>query len=397
MNLKEKRAGLVELARELVEAAKGGDPEAAKKAQETIDEIQEINQQITMVKNASSVIDQIGAEPEETPRTGGAKSLGGHVVENIKSRLADFKGSPGKSMTVPEYKAASDAHLTGGAEGTFGPALVDVDTSIVSTVPRLTVADLFNTGTVSGQAITYFVETAREGDFGAVAEGVKKPQLKYNYERKMDSLSKIAGFIKESDEILEDLEFLASEINNRLLQDLDLAEEYQLLNGDGEGANLAGVLNRSGIQTETASSSTDLADAIYRGVTKVSNGAQLSADAVVMHPTDYETLRLSKDANNQYLGGGYFNGAYGQLNNVVLMPAVWGLNTVVTPNIAEGTALVGAFKSAGTLYRKGGVRVDMTNSHAEDFTQNMVTVRAEKRTALAVRRPAGFVKVTVGA
>ena len=395
MGLTEKRNELMALARELVATAKSGDEDAAKKAQETIQEIQDLDKQIKAVKDADGLLNQIGAEPADKPR-GGVKSLGAHVIANVEDRISGFKGSRGASITVPEYKAASDAHATGGTSGVFSPALVDVDKTVVSTVPRLTVTDLFTTGMVSGQAVTYFVETAREGDFATVAEGGKKPQLKYNYERKMDALSKIAGFIKETDEILEDLEFLASEINTRLLQDLELAEEAQLLNGDGQGANLTGVLNRSGIQTEKAASAADLADALYRGVTKISTGAQLSADAVVLHPTDYEALRLAKDQNHQYYGGGYFTGAYGQLNNVVLMPPLWGLNTVVTPNIAEGTALVGAFKTAATLYRKGGVRVDMTNSNEDDFTNNLVTVRAEKRAALAVRRPAGFVKVTVG-
>ncbi|MDO5049994.1 MAG: phage major capsid protein [Actinomycetaceae bacterium] len=397
MNLIEKRDELTKLARELVEAAKGGDPEAAKAAEEMIAEIQELNQRIQSVKAASGLLDQIGADDEAKPRMGGVKSLGAHVVSNVADRIDGFKGVTGASLTVPEFKAATDPHVTVGTDGTFSPAMLDVDTSIVSTVPRLTVTDLFTTGTIAGQAVTYFVESGVEGAFKAVAEGGQKPQIKYNYTRKMDGLSKIAGFIKESDEILEDLEFLASEINARLLQDLDLAEEAQLLNGDGTGGSLVGVLNRSGIQTETATASADLADAIYRGVTKISTGAHLSADAVVMHPTDYESLRLAKDQNNQYYGGGYFTGAYGQLNNVVLMPPLWGLSTVVTPSIAEGTALVGAFKTAAMLYRKGGVRVDMTNSHDTDFAYNLVTVRAEKRAALAVRRPAGFVKVTVGA
>ena len=45
------------------------------------------------------------------------------------------------------------------------------------------------------------------------------------------------------------------------------------------------------------------------------------------------------------------------------------------------------------MYRKGGVRVEATNTHADNFTNNKVTVRAEERVALAVRYPAAFVKV----
>jgi hypothetical protein len=53
------------------------------------------------------------------------------------------------------------------------------------------------------------------------------------------------------------------------------------------------------------------------------------------------------------------------------------------------------FAQGATVYRKGGVRVESTNSHDDDFTSNLVTVRAEERLALAVRYPAGFCQVTL--
>ena len=62
-----------------------------------------------------------------------------------------------------------------------------------------------------------------------------------------------------------------------------------------------------------------------------------------------------------------------------------------------GTALVANFSQAATVYRKGGVRVESTNSHASDFTSNLVTIRAEERVALAVRQPLALVKVTTSA
>jgi HK97 family phage major capsid protein len=76
-------------------------------------------------------------------------------------------------------------------------------------------------------------------------------------------------------------------------------------------------------------------------------------------------------------------------------PPVWGLRTVVTPSVAQGTAIVGAFNQSATVYRKGGIRVESTNTHSDDFTNNKVTTRAEERIALAVRRPAGIVKLTL--
>jgi HK97 family phage major capsid protein len=192
----------------------------------------------------------------------------------------------------------------------------------------------------------------------------------------------------------EDLDFYVSEINNRLIYLLGVFEEQQLLNGAGTGTTVTGLLNRSGIQTETGASLVDNADAVFRAITKVTTGSGLDADGIVIHPTDYQAFRLKKDAN-QYYGGGFFNGEYG-VGGIPMRPPLWGLPTVVTPAIAAGTVLVGAFKQSATVYRKGGVRVESTNSHASDFTSNLVTTRVEERVALACRVPAGFVKLTLG-
>ena len=57
--------------------------------------------------------------------------------------------------------------------------------------------------------------------------------------------------------------------------------------------------------------------------------------------------------------------------------------------------MVGAFKASTTLYRKGGVRVESTNSDQGKFTKDIITTRIEERIALAVRMPAAIVKGTL--
>lgn len=61
----------------------------------------------------------------------------------------------------------------------------------------------------------------------------------------------------------------------------------------------------------------------------------------------------------------------------------------------QGQVLVGAFKTAAQVFRKGGVSVEASNSHASYFTTNLVAIRAEERLALAVYRPAAFATVDI--
>jgi hypothetical protein len=54
-------------------------------------------------------------------------------------------------------------------------------------------------------------------------------------------------------------------------------------------------------------------------------------------------------------------------------------------------------REAARLYRRGGVSLEMTNSHGELFVRNVKSIRAEERLALAVFRPsAGCAVTTIG-
>jgi HK97 family phage major capsid protein len=73
---------------------------------------------------------------------------------------------------------------------------------------------------------------------------------------------------------------------------------------------------------------------------------------------------------------------------------IWGLPVRVTSNETENTALVGAFRPDAQIFRRGGVELAVSDSHASYFISNLLAVRAEERIALAVYRPASFCKVT---
>lgn len=406
MNLKQMRAAALKAAQDIINGAKASARDLTDEEQATVEakfaEIEDLDAKIAAATKSADLVARLGALPEgekEQPadrEPEQAKSLGEHFVKSVEAKLSGFRGVKGASIAAPEYKASTTTHTIGSV---WSDALTTIDTNIVTGVRRrLTIADLLGSGTISGNAITYFVEGALEGDFTTVAEAGAKPQLHYaDATAVTDSLKKIAGFIKESDEMIEDLPFLVSAINGRLLYNLALFEEDQLLSGNGTGTNLQGVLNRTGVQTEaaaTAVSGADNADAVFRAITKVQTGAGLDADGIAINPADYQKFRLSKDSNGQYFGGGFFSGQYGN-GEIAVQPPLWGLRTVVTPAVASGTVVVGAWQQGGSVYRKGGIRVESTNSHDTDFTSNLVTIRAEERVALAVRVPKAFVKVTL--
>jgi len=135
-------------------------------------------------------------------------------------------------------------------------------------------------------------------------------------------------------------------------------------------------------------------DAFLDAINKIRTVGQFEPDGIVLHPNDFNTFRKLKDGNGQYYGGGPF--AYGPYGNggVLMQPPIWGLPVVVTTAIAEGTALVGAFKLGAQIFDREGLRVESTNTDGEDWRYNRVAVRLEERLALAVYRPLAFCEVT---
>ena len=64
-----------------------------------------------------------------------------------------------------------------------------------------------------------------------------------------------------------------------------------------------------------------------------------------------------------------------------------------TQAVPKGTCIVGAFYLGGSVIKKDGRVVDITNSDVDDFEHGRIAIRPSERMALAVRYPAAFVKI----
>lgn len=294
-------------------------------------------------------------------------------LKELQKRGDKFTGTV-ELLTYPSMKATLTlADLTPQAERRpLVPFAVD----------ETTVGDLMLQGTTDSNVISYYEETTFTNAAATVAEAAAKPESTLDFTERTETVRKIATWIPATSEFLEDNAGLRSYIEGRMRFMVEREEEDQLLNGDGTPPNISGILDRS-IQTI---GSTDDVDAIYRAMTEVRVDGLAEPTAVVIHPLSWQKIRLTKDSNLQYLGPGPFGPDVAE--------RIWGLQVRVTPQIAEGTALVGAFRPFAQVFRKGGVRVVASTEHASFFVENKVAILAESRLALAVYRPTAFCSVT---
>lgn len=396
MNLKDKLAALKKEAESIMPKVAEGDADAMKRAAELADAIEGTEAAVKAADEFAAKVKGIGAVGSKQPEGKAvAKSLGEFAAEGMKQRGIKSGDRFGANLGTFSKDATPMVTPSGVAN-----ALADVQERLYEGPRRrLVVADLLGQETTTRSAVTYFVESETvNGAVAYVAEGAEKPLVSFGDPTVVtDKVMKIAAVLKESDEMVDDLPWLASAIDNRGIYLVQLKEEDEILNGTGSGTALDGIMHRTGILTEqTASGESNVADAIFRAMTKVSQSSPFTADGIVINPTDYQTLRLAKDSNNQYYGGGFFQGQYGN-GGVIEQPPIWGLRTVVTTAIAAGTVLVGAFQQGASVIRRQGLTVEVANQNEDDFLSNRIAIRIEERLALAVRYPKAFCKVTVAA
>jgi len=325
-----------------------------------------------------------------------AKSLGQLLTESPVFEAIVKGGNVGGTQFSTggiEMKATLTSTAAGGITGS-GLAQPTVLPGILSLLFQpLTVADLMPSGVASSALVRYLKETVATNAAAAVAEGAAKPESTLNFAAVDEPVRKIATWLKVTDEMFEDVPALRSYIDARLLLFVRIQEEAQLLTGSGVAPNITGFLNRAGLTAAEPLGANTAPDAIYRELTKVRVASFLDPTGIVIHPTNWQTVRLSKDANNQYYGGGPFTAAYGNAGGQA-PDMLWGKVVVSTTAMTLGTALVGAFATAAQVFRRGGLVVEATNSNEDDFKTNLVMIRAEERLALAVYRPAAFGTVT---
>lgn len=410
MNPKEKLKKLMAELKSLEPKVAAMDEEAMKRAEElTKTEIPAMQEQVKQYERAQQLADAIkgfGIESGASETDEGEPepvTLGQKAVAALK-KSGYTRDHRGFTVVSDEVKAATDTNVrpagaTPAQPPAYGGLMTDFrDYQIEGHRRPLTVASLFSQETTTRDSVTYSVFPTVEGTPGTIAEGGAYSQLHIGTPTtRTDSIHKIGAFWKDTDELLEDYPRLAQAIDNYADYMMDITEEDQLLKGNGTGNNVDGLLNRSGLQVGTY---TDLDNLLLlikhcRAAIRLHTPG-FRADGVLLGPALWEQITDLMDDNKQFRVGGPFSfGPYGQGGFIEEHP-LWNLRVVPSEAIGDEDVVVGAFRLGGSVIRRTGRRVEVTNSEADDFTNGLITMRTTERIGLAVRYPAAFVKIGKG-
>jgi len=287
--------------------------------------------------------------------------------------------------------------LPSGTPSAFGA--VERDGIVPIAQRRSRVRDLFPARTTNAAVIEYFRQSGFTNAASVVPEYSssafgQKPQSSMTFVGEQAPVRTIAHWEAAHRNVLADEPQLRSIIDNELLYGLRLTEDNQILSGAGTGEDLTGILNTTGIQTYSwsAGATTPVADTKADALRRAATLAYLAyyePTGIIVHPSDWEDIELTKNSQGTYLlAMSVAGGAESR---------VWRIPVIDTPAITEGTALVGAFGTGAQLYDREAANIRISENHEDFFTRNAIVVLAEERLALAVKRPESFVKVTFDA
>jgi HK97 family phage major capsid protein len=250
-----------------------------------------------------------------------------------------------------------------------------------------TIEDLLVQVPTTSNAIDWLRENVFTNAAAEVAEGAVKPESSITFTPGTMPVSTVAHVIRITRQLAMDNAALAAYINRRMVYGVNLRVENQIVSGSGVAPNLAGLTLAGNFTAHgyTAASLTALGlsptnrfDLIGKMIGDCAL-ADYPADVVMLNTADWWTLRLTKDAQGRYILGDPGSSA---------PPILFGLPVVASNALVSDMVWVGSLSQAATLHPREGIAVDMSDSDGDNFTRNLITIRAERRLALTVEKPA---------
>jgi HK97 family phage major capsid protein len=257
------------------------------------------------------------------------------------------------------------------AAGIFGPPQ-----------PNLRLSQLLFHATATSGAVTYTKESAYTPGADIVAEGALKPASTLAFTNVTVPIVTLATVAKTSIQALQDTPTLSNWVDSRMTNAVLLRQEQYLLNDPTAGLLAAAQPLAAGFTPGGTPTTLDL---LASAVDQLASEG-FAPSGVVMSAADVNKARLLKDGQNRYL--------WASPDSATGTSAIWSIPLVISPALAAGTALVGAFSEAAILFDRAVLVVEISFENEDDFVRNLCAFRAELRCALAIPVPSGLIKLT---
>lgn len=301
------------------------------------------------------------------------------LTSNIE-KLKNLKDS--RDSFSFEVKAAGTMTISGNVSGGNIPVEDRIEGLNVIPSRRVRLLDIMSQRSTTSNVVSWVYQANKDGAAGQTAEGTAKNQIDYDLVVTSESIKKTTAYIKVSTEMLDDIEWIESEIRAELLRELLKAVENTTYSGNGvEQAHNGLITVASAFAAGALAGTVDNAnevDVLAAAITQINIAQEGSADVnyILMNPLDVykmKTLKVSA-TDRRYVERVSMIGGSLNLDGVPILET-----TLVT----AGKYLVGDFMKAISVTRSS-VRFEVGVEN-DDFTKNLRTILAEWRGATIVK------------
>jgi HK97 family phage major capsid protein len=320
------------------------------------------------------------------------KSFNDILAETIEANADAIRTSKkGMAEMNFEMKAVGDMSIGANFPGAT-PFIQEVRNPMIETpYNRVWLADLLPQGTSSGNSIIYPKENGGEGAAGLWLDpAVDKPQMDFDLTSQSAFFKWIAGIVVVDREMLDDIPFLTSYLQNKMLISLKTAENSFVLNGAGGTNPVQGLLAAATAYDGTYTAAVDRIIDSGWGQIVEDTFDFYQPTTTVLTPRDAVAVGLNKAA-----GSGEYDLPNGSVAFANGRLTVGGLTVASTTQIGTGNFLT-FDRNAVMFVRRMQPELRMFEDAAL-ARRNKVMFRIEERVTMAIFNNQALVKGALAA
>lgn len=334
-------------------------------------------------------------KPAAQPKKAAGRSMGARLLNDGSFQdwlsKANAHGTPDTKslLTSPTVSVGGlKATLLGGDEDSAGALIVNdfypaVDTSYAR---ELNLLNLITVGSTGSDVVEYarvmrFDEASgSDHDVAPGAEDDLASEATMKFAKATANVKDVRAYLPATARALADASQLQTLVDGFLRFAIQEGVTNQIVNGDGTGENMTGILSTSGVQSQAWD--TDIVTTIRKAITKVRHTGNRIPNAVLLNPADAESIDLLAGS----VGSDYLFGGPAVPSSV---RTIWGLPMVTDAQCPAGTALIGDFRQA-ILWQRSPLTINVYNQHSDYALRQMVAIVAATRAAFGIVSPAAF-------
>lgn len=348
------------------------------------------NAQTEQMKNLNDTLKAYGAQikalsEKEKKDANSGETLRSALEKNIEKLKTMKTGGKSEAKAAEfefEVKAAGTMTISDNVSG--GNIPVEDRIEGLNTIPsrQVRLLDVMSKRSTSSNVVSWVYQANKDGAAGQTAEGVTKNQIDYDLIVANETIKKTTAYIKVSTEMLDDIDWIESEIRNELGRELLKAVESTTYSGNGVGQSHNGLITVASSFTAGAMAGTvdnaNEVDVLASAATQIAINQEGDAvpNYIFMNPIDVfkmKTLKVSA-TDKRYVE------RVAMVGSTLTMD---GIPIIESTLITAGDYLIADFNKCLSVQRSA-VRYDI-GLDADDFTKNLRTILAEWRGATIVK------------